>query len=143
MTGSRWIIRMNQCGHWYACRLANTKVLRLEYAHPDKLRPNIANEQNIPTGLFKTKEDAAQAAWDLDLELKEMTKFKETTVAKNFEAWAPIGTKVQIKNGKFAGHIGIILHQTTIHRVNMMIFLPDLNIDILCSRSEISYASSK
>lgn len=136
MERNRWIIRINQCGHWYAFRLQlNGKVA--EYAHPDRVRPNIAGEGGYPSGLFKTKEEAEQAAWDLDLEFKEMTKFKETAVAKNFDTWAPIGTKVQIKNGKFAGHIGIIRHQTTRHRFNMMIFLPDLNIDTLCARNEL------
>lgn len=135
--GRPWIIRGNQCGHYYACRLVEGKVL-LEYAHPDKVRPSIVDEVGYPGGLFKTKEGAAQAAWDLDLEFKEMTRFKATKLAdKSFDGWGAVGTKVEIKSGKFAGHTGIIRHQTTIHRVNMMIFIPELDIDTLCARGEL------
>lgn len=72
------------------------------------------------------------------MELKELERFRNTPIAdKNFDRWAPIGTKVQIKNGKFAGRIGFILHQTTRHRFFMMIFLPELDIETLLARSEI------
>lgn len=71
------------------------------------------------------------------MEVKEFTRFKETPISKGFDSWAPIGTTVRIKVGRFAGYSGVILHQTTRHRYFMMIHLPSIDMDILCKRGDL------
>lgn len=78
------------------------------------------------------------------IEFKEMTKFRETPVARqNFDRWFPVGTRVRIKSGCFAGHAGVVLHQTTRHRYHMMIRLQGVDTDVLCGRKEIEVIDEK
>lgn len=72
------------------------------------------------------------------IEFKEMTKFRETPVARqNFDRWFPVGARVRVKFGRFSGQAGVVLHQTTRHRYHMMIHLPAIDTDVLCGRKEI------
>lgn len=71
------------------------------------------------------------------IEVPEFKRFRETKVAKSFDPWLPITAKVQIRSGKHAGNRGVVLHQTTRHRYFMMIYIPERDMDVLCSRKEV------
>lgn len=69
------------------------------------------------------------------MESSDFKRFRETPISKGFDRWPPAGATVRIKSSSMTG---VILHQTTRHRFNMMIHIPSAGVDVLCGRKDIS-----